>query len=283
MQSAGKNNCDSRDFRDDGKKSIPRMVRKNRSVAADEFCWGRNPVLTLLNSRPQLCRKVFLLVGVQENFRSAVTQLCAGHRIPLDFVKREELEQLIGGVVHQGVAAMMTPVPPASLDSIVDALDPQAPALVVLLDHCQDPHNLGAVIRTAEVAGAACVICQNNRSATVNGTVVKTSAGAAFRLPVAQVVNVARTVEYLKKKEFWIVGLDHHARETVWSTPLPERLALVVGSEGEGISTLTARKCDKLVRFPMLGRTGNLNASVAAALGMFEWVRLYSGSARASG
>jgi 23S rRNA (guanosine2251-2'-O)-methyltransferase len=243
--------------------------------ADDDLCWGRNPVLTLLRNRPELCRRVSLMAGVQDDFRDTISKLCAPHHIPLEFCDRAALDQMTGGAVHQGIAAKMLPLPPCDLDEIVERLDPSAPALIVLLDHCQDPRNLGAVIRTAEIAGAACVVCQNDRSARVNGTVVKTSAGAAFRLPVAQVVNVSRAIERLKKKNFWVIGLDHRTDETVWSTPLPDRLVLVVGSEGEGISPLTVKNCDKLVKFPMAGRTGNLNASVAAALGMFEWVRLY--------
>ncbi len=243
--------------------------------ASDDLCWGRNPVLTLLENKPSLCRKVTLLTGAQDDFREKIARLCADNGVPLDVAEREDLDLMTGGAVHQGVAARMSPLPPADLDDVVDGLDPQAPALVVLMDHCQDPHNLGAVIRTAEVAGAACVICQNDRSATVNGTVVKTSAGAAFRLPVVQVVNVNRALERLKAKNFWVVGLDHHTEETIWTSPLPERMVLVVGSEGEGISALVSKNCDKLVKFPMAGNTGNLNASVAAALGMFEWVRLH--------
>ncbi len=242
---------------------------------ADDLCWGRNPVLTLLRNRPELCRRVSLLSGVQDDFRETVSELCARNHIPVESCDRAALDQMTSSAVHQGVAAKMLPIPPCALDEAVGRLDPKAPALIMLLDHCQDPHNLGAVIRTAEIAGAACVVCQNDRSATVNGTVVKTSAGAAFRLPVAQVVNVSRAIEFLKERNFWVVGLDHRTDETVWSSPLPDRLVLVVGSEGEGISPLTAKKCDKLVKIPMAGRTGNLNASVAAAVGMFEWVRLY--------
>ncbi len=250
-------------------------VKKNFGEKFDDLCWGRNPVLTLLRNRPELCRKIFLLQGGEDSFRDRVAQLCADEKIPLEFVERAELDALTGGAVHQGVAAKMLPIPPADLDDVTDAIEPNSPSLVVLMDHCQDPHNLGAVIRTAEVAGASCVVCQNDRSATVNGTVVKTSAGAAFRLPVVQVVNVSRALERLKSKGFWVVGLDHRARETVWDSPLPDRLVLVVGSEGDGIASLTAKNCDKLVKFPMAGRTGNLNASVAAALGMFEWMRLH--------
>ena len=253
----------------------PAAEKRTSPPAADDLCWGRNPVLTLLRRRPELCRRVEMMTGIQEDFRASVAELCVGAHVPVEYCDRETLDRLTGGAVHQGVAAKMLPIPPADLDDVVDGLDAKAPALIVLLDHCQDPHNLGAVIRTAEIAGAVCVVCQKDRSATVNGTVVKTSAGAAFRLPVAQVVNVNRALKSLKEKNFWVVGLDHRTDETIWNSPLPERLVLVAGSEGDGISALTAKNCDKLVKFPMAGRTGSLNASVAAALGMFEWVRLY--------
>jgi len=263
--------------RGEGAKSVyDRRLPQRRSAqsVADDLCWGRNPVLTLLQNRPQLCRSVSLAEGSEGAFCDSVVRLCADGGIQLNFESREELDRLTGAAVHQGIVAKMKPIPPADLGNIVDQIPEGDPALIVLLDHCQDPHNLGAVIRTAEIAGAACVVCQNDRSATVNGTVVKTSAGAAFRLPVAQVVNVSRALEQLKEKGFWVVGLDHNTDETIWGAPLPKRLVLVVGSEGEGISALAAKKCDKLVKIPMAGQTGNLNASVAAALGMFEWARV---------
>lgn len=250
------------------------------SGVTDNLCWGRNPVLTLLENKPSLCRGVIFMEGAQDTFRDRVADLCVQEEIPLQFVSRDELDALTEGGVHQGIAARMSPVTPVSLDSVTEKIGADEPALIVLMDHCQDPHNLGAVIRTAEIAGAACVICQNDRSATVNGTVIKTSAGAAFRLPVVQVVNTRRAIEELKKQNFWVVGLDHNTEETIWSSPLPERMVLVVGSEGEGISPLVSKSCDKLVKFPMAGATGNLNASVAAALGMFEWVRLHGAGAQ---
>lgn len=270
-----------RDNRSSDNRGINRAPREDyaprhdRVTNTDNLCWGRNPVMTLLESKPSLCRGITLQIGAQNEFLDSITAICADNNIDVEFADRTDLDRISGGAVHQGVIARISTIEPADLDDIVDALDPAAPALIVLLDHCQDPHNLGAIIRSAEVAGAACVVCQKDRSATVNGTVVKTSAGAAFRLPVAEIVNVNRELERLKTKGFWVVGLDHHTEETVWSTPLPERLVLVVGSEGDGISNLTLKNCDKLVKFPMAGKTGNLNASIAAALGMFEWVRLY--------
>ena len=267
-----------RSLREDAKykdtHSDSRPFRRAEIAVESDLCWGRNPVLTLLQNRAGLCRSVVLAEGASDDFRETVEQLCSDSSVNLSFVRRDELDRLTGGAVHQGVAARMKPIPPADLDEIAASVPQNAPALVVLLDHCQDPHNLGAVIRTAEIAGALCVVTQNDRSAVVNGTVVKTSAGAAFRLPVAQVVNVSRALALLKEKGFWVIGLDHKTCETIWNSPLPERLVLVVGSEGEGISALTAKNCDKLVKIPMAGKTGNLNASVAAALGMFEWARV---------
>lgn len=268
-----------RERRTPGRPARPAEEERRRRFSPtrpepDDLCWGRNPVLTLLQSVPRLCREAFLTEGAEGPFCESVARLCAENGVRLAFLPRGELDRMTGFAVHQGVAARMKPIPPADLDAVADGIQKGEPALIVLLDRCKDPHNLGAVIRTAEIAGAACVVCQNDRSATVNGTVVKTSAGAAFRLPVAQVVNVARALGHLKEKGFWAVGLDHRAEETIWSAPLPERLVLVVGSEGEGISPLTAKNCDTLVKIPMAGKTGNLNASVAAAVGMFEWARV---------
>lgn len=186
------------------------------------------------------------------------------------------------GEVHQGVLIKLRPFPALDIDEVLPAESSNVPSLVVIMDHCKDPHNLGAVIRSAELAGAACVVCQKDRSAVVNGTVLKTSAGAAFRIPVAQVTNVVRALEALKKKGYWVAALDHRASRNIWASALPERLALVVGAENEGISPLVLKNCDLLVKLPMAGHTGSLNASVAAALGMFEWVRLYRNTEAAS-
>lgn len=237
---------------------------------------------TLLECRPELCRRVVLLAGA-DDLASSIGEECIARGIQLDMAQRRDLDAMTGGANHQGVVAYISPIPPADLDEVADSVPKDAPALIVVLDHCQDPHNLGAVIRTAEIAGALCVVCQKDRSAIVNGTVVKTSAGAALRLPVAQVTNVRSALESLKGKGFWAIGLDHRTDQTIWSSPLPQRLVLVVGSEGDGIAPLVARSCDGLVKIPMAGRTGNLNASVAAALGIYEWVRLYGAGGDGSG
>ena len=161
----------------------------------------------------------------------------------------------------------------SALEPFLKALPAEAPALIVVLDHVEDPHNLGAIVRSAEAAGAAAAVYSRRRSALPGGTVVKTSAGASLRLPMIPVVNVVRTLEQLQAAGFWIVGLEGRAEVSLWEDEVPARLALVVGAEGEGLSRLVSESCDQLLRVPIQGGVGSLNASVAAALGMFEWRR----------
>ena len=152
--------------------------------------------------------------------------------------------------------------------------DKNSPALLVILDHIEDPHNLGAIIRSAEAGGAAGVIFAKKRSAAPNDTVIKTSAGASLRLPLIQVSNIINTIERLKELNFWIVGLSEKSETSIWSKDLPERCVLVVGAEGSGISRLVIEHCDILAKIPIKNDgVGSLNASVAAALGIFEWSR----------
>jgi len=161
----------------------------------------------------------------------------------------------------------------AELGDFLSSLPSGGPLLVVVLDHVQDPHNLGAVARTAEACGAKGVLFPKRRGALPGGTVVKVSAGAALRLPMVGVNNVVQTVKELQESGFWTIGLDNRMGRSLWSEPMPERTALVVGAEGEGLSRLVSDTCDEIVRIPLTGETGSLNASVACAVGMFEWAR----------
>jgi 23S rRNA (guanosine2251-2'-O)-methyltransferase len=180
---------------------------------------------------------------------------------------------------HQGIVAMTQPFEYAGLDDVLYA-PRESPLLLVLLDHLTDPHNVGAVLRTAECVGAHAVILPERRSAGVNATVRKASAGAAARIPVVRVTNIAQTVRQLKKEGVWTAGAD------VASEALPmgladfaQPVALVIGSEGAGLAPLVKRECDALVRIPMLGRLASLNASVATAVLLYEVLRQRSGPA----
>jgi 23S rRNA (guanosine2251-2'-O)-methyltransferase len=176
---------------------------------------------------------------------------------------------------HQGVVAIGRPFPYVSLHDILarDRKD-QTPRLIVVLDHLTDPHNVGAIVRTAEAAGADGVVLPERRSAGINATVRKAAAGAAAHLPIARVANLADALRVLKKAGIWVVGADLSADAIELATAdLNRSLALVIGAEGSGLSQLIRRECDYLVRLPMRGKVSSLNASVAAAILIYEALR----------
>jgi 23S rRNA (guanosine2251-2'-O)-methyltransferase len=176
---------------------------------------------------------------------------------------------------HQGVVAIGTPFPYVSLhDVLARPRNDKSPRLIVALDHLTDPHNVGAVIRTAEAAGADGVVLPERRSAGVNATVRKAAAGAAAHLPIARVANLADALRVLKKAGIWAVGADPGAQAVDFAkADLNRDLVLVVGAEGSGLSALIKRECDYLVRLPMRGQVASLNASVAAAILIYEALR----------
>ncbi len=242
----------------------------------EEICRGRKPVLDLLTNNPSRCAKLLIANNVRPPFLDEIVDLARSKKITYQLVAPEALDKLSGGEKHQGVICKLTQAKMIDLEDFLRNLDTNIPSLVVVLDHIEDPHNLGAVIRSAEAGGASAVIYAKRRSAFPNGTVIKTSAGASLRLPVIQVVNISKTIERLKECGFWAVGLSEKSESSMWNEKLPERTALVVGAEGAGLSRLVSEKCDMLMKIPIVkDGTGSLNASVAAALGIFEWSRTY--------
>jgi 23S rRNA (guanosine2251-2'-O)-methyltransferase len=174
---------------------------------------------------------------------------------------------------HQGVVAVAEPFAYSTLDQVLAQRKRDEPALFVVLDHLTDPHNVGAILRTAECAGANAMILPDRRSASINATVRKAAAGAAARVPVAQVGNLAVAVRTLKKAGIWVVGADAEAPTDMTEGDLNRDLAIVVGAEGDGLSQLVRRECDYLLRIPMKGKLGSLNASVATGILLFETLR----------
>ena len=243
---------------------------------ADDVCWGRQPVLDLVRTSPERCTKLVIANNVRPPFLDELVDAARLGKVVYQMAAPEALESLCGGARHQGVACRITEAKLQELEPFLKELSNDKPALFIVLDHIEDPHNLGAIVRSAEAAGAKAVIFPKRRSALPGGTVVKVSAGAALRLPMISVVNVARCLDLLKAAGFWTVGLDKQAAVSLWEdTPFQARTAIVVGAEDEGLSRLVRENCDQLVRIPIRGVVGSLNASVAAALGMFEWSRLY--------
>lgn len=192
--------------------------------------------------------------------------------IPVERVPRARLDQLSSHGAHQGVVVRTKPFKYAELSDVVGAAG-KGNALVLVLDHVTDEGNFGAIVRTAEVVGAAGVVIAKARSASVGVGAYKTSAGAVLHIPIAQVSNLARAVEELKQAGFWACASTEHAADDVWSAPLAGRVALVMGSEGEGISRLVLEKCDFACKLPQRGRVESLNVAQACTVMCYEWLR----------
>lgn len=246
----------------------PDAVKKSEDIN-----WGRQVVLQLLKDSPDRVQKVYLGKNVSESFARQIFSLAEKGNMVVQRIAPEVLSEICGPVNHQGVACRIGEVPMLELTEFVAGLPKKRPVMLLLLDHIQDPQNLGAVVRTAEASGAAGVLFPKRRSALPGGTVVKVSAGAALRVPMVAVNNVSQTIKELQEAGFWTIGLDNNKGRTLWDDAMPEKVLLVVGSEGDGLSRLVAENCDEVARIPLSGKTGSLNASVAAAVGMFEWAR----------
>lgn len=192
--------------------------------------------------------------------------------VSVERVPRNRLDQLSSHGAHQGVIVRAKPFQYVELGDVIAAAG-RGNALVLVLDHVTDEGNFGAIVRTAEVVGAAGVVIAKARSASVGVGAYKTSAGAVLHIPIAQVSNLARAVEELKAAGFWSCASTEHAKDDVWSAPLAGRVALVMGSEGEGISRLVLEKCDFACKLPQRGRVESLNVAQACTVMCYEWLR----------
>jgi 23S rRNA (guanosine2251-2'-O)-methyltransferase len=201
-----------------------------------------------------------------------VVEACRRNGVVVRFVPRPELDRMAGNNAHQGVVAVTSAKQYNDLDDILAAKRGQY-SLLVVLDGVEDPHNLGAILRTADAAGADGAVIPERRAASVSATVAKASAGASEHLPIARVTNIARTVEDLKTQHLWTVGLDERGTQTYDALDYNMDCAIVVGAEGKGVHELVRKKCDFLVSIPMLGKVPSLNVSVAAAVVLYEIVR----------
>ena len=229
--------------------------------------YGVHPVIEALRSG----RVTALAVSVRRQSRLAELLREAGRRgVSIRRAEPDELNRLASGAAHQGVVATIRPPEPRAVRDLVEA---GMPALIVVLDGIEDPHNLGAVARTAEAAGASGLVVPTRRAAPLTAAAVKASAGALAHLPVAPVVNVARALAELRSAGVWTVGLDPEAPRTIYEVDLRVPVALVAGGEGRGLRRLVRESCDWLAALPLAGRVGSLNASVAAGIALFEAVR----------
>jgi 23S rRNA (guanosine2251-2'-O)-methyltransferase len=230
--------------------------------------YGVNPVLEALRAG----RVRELRVGERSGSRFRQLIDLAGERgVRIRRVPSVALDRDSRGGVHQGVIAVVDDVPGYDVEQLVRGAD--GPPLLVVLDSVEDPHNLGAILRTVDAAGADGVVVQHRRSATLGGAAAKASAGALAHVRIAEVVNVARAVEQLKESGVWTVGLAAEAEMTYDSVDFTGPTAIVLGGEGAGLRRLVRERCDYLVSIPMLGHVESLNVSVAAAVTLYEAVR----------
>jgi 23S rRNA (guanosine2251-2'-O)-methyltransferase len=234
---------------------------------------GRNSVGEALKSGRPL-NKLLIAKGERQGSLRELAGMAKDKGILVQEVEPQRLAQLAPGQRHQGVVAMASPVEYAEVEDILAAAEAKGEApLIVVLDELEDPHNLGAVLRTVDAAGAHGVIIPKRRSCPLSTTVAKTSAGAVEYVPVARVANLAQTLDKLKKAGIWVAGCDMDGTENYFEASLKGPLALVIGGEGRGLGRLVKEHCDFLVRIPMQGHVNSLNASVACSLVLYEAVR----------
>jgi len=236
--------------------------------------YGINPVVEALKAG----RVRRLKVSARNDRRmDEIVALAAKRGVPIDRVDPLALDRAAKGGVHQGVVAEIDAAPDLSIEDLVGAAGEARPALIVVLDGIEDPHNVGAILRTCDAAGVGGVVRQARHSAALDGVVGKSSAGALAHVRIATVVNIARAIEELKEAQVWTIGLAGDAQtlysDVDWTLPS----AIVLGAEGTGLRRLVRERCDRLVRLPMLGAVDSLNVSVAAGVVLYEAVRQRAG------
>lgn len=293
--------------RSSGASSVHMRPRRERGARAP-MIEGRRACFEALEAHLPL-KKLLVQENMNATLQTADVErliACARERgISCEYVKKSAMDTLSSHGAHQGVMFETAPFAYAELGDVLAAIDRKGAratdasaadasaadahelvtdtenqtaahkqaSLVVLLDHVVDEGNFGAIVRSAEVVGASCVIIANARCATVGVGAYKTSAGAVLHMPIVQVVNLARAIDELKEHGFWVIGASEHAQQTVWDAPFSGNVCLVMGSEETGISSLVQKKCDFICKLPQRGRIESLNVAQAATVMCYEWMR----------
>ena len=238
-----------------------------------ESIYGLHAVRALLLRRPQRILLLRLAAGRDDPRIREVAELASRHGLPTQRTEAREFRELLGEAVHQGVMAEISPLPLWTEDDLIAALAAVTHPLLLALDGVQDPHNLGACLRTADACGALALIVPKDRAAQLTATVRKVAAGAAETTPVVAVTNLVRCLGLLKHAGLWVIGADPQAKARAQDVDLRTGAVLVLGAEGGGLRRLTQGSCDFLVRLPQLGAVESLNVSVAAGMLLYEAVR----------
>ena len=234
---------------------------------------GRNPVMEALRSGREI-DKILIAKGTRGGSLIKILGKAKDKGIPIQYVERQKIDEMSESNAHQGIVAIVAAHKYVHFEDIIEgAKKSGGDPLILILDKITDPHNLGSIIRTADAVGADGIIIPKRHSVGLTAVVAKSSAGAIEYVPVAKVSNIAQTIDRIKEKGIWVAGAHMDGEKEHYNTDLRGPLALVIGSEGSGISRLIKEKCDFLVRLPMVGKISSLNASVAAAVLMYEVFR----------
>lgn len=246
---------------------------ENLETPSPDLIFGRNAVREALKNERSL-NKILVAESAHGGSLQEIISMARKTNLVINTVERKKLDLVTGTSHHQGIAAYTAPVPYAELDTVLAELGASNTVpFFVLLDEIEDPQNLGAIIRTADAAGAHAVIIPKRRSCPLSSTVAMTSAGAIEYVPVIRVNSLLATINSLKKQGFWVTGAEAEAQQNYYQADLKGPLLLVIGSEGKGISLQIQKACDFLVKIPMQGKVNSLNASNAAAILMYEAAR----------
>jgi 23S rRNA (guanosine2251-2'-O)-methyltransferase len=249
---------------------ISRSKENNQVEERDDIVIGRNAVIETLKG-DRTIETLYISNNKLEGSINAIVGLAKEKRILIKEVDKRKLDSMCDGATHQGVIAKVTPYKYSEVSDILALAEERGESpFIVILDEVEDPHNLGSIVRTAELFGVHGIIIPKRRSASVSATVYKSSVGAIEHVKIAKVTNLNATIEELKLKGIWVYGADIRAKEYSYQVDFSGPCAIIIGNEGRGISKLTVQKCDKLIKIPMVGKINSLNASVAGGIIMYE-------------
>lgn len=242
------------------------------------YIYGKKPIEEQLMRNPENVIRIFISdkMAVHYGGFKELKEFAKNHRIPINPVTKQKIQEYVGDVNDQGVIALLKRPEYVDYDSWIDTLDIQKNPAILILDHVEDVHNFGAIVRTAAAAGVAGVIIAKDHQAPINAVVYKTSAGALVKIPIVRVSNINQVIEKLKKNKFWIAAVDIREEGTTdsfWNHQYDVPMAFVLGSEGSGVSQRTRELSDFVISIPMENEVESLNVSVAAAVVLYEWKR----------
>lgn len=255
------------------KENTTKISRSNENSQAEEsedIVIGRNAVIETLKG-DRTIETLYIANNKLEGSINIIIGLAKEKRVIIKEVDKRKLDSMCDGGTHQGVIAKVTPYKYSEVADILNLAEERGEfPFIVILDEVEDPHNLGSIVRTAELFGVHGIIIPKRRSASVSATVYKSSVGAIEHVKIAKVTNLNVTIQDLKQKGIWVYGADIRAEEYSYQVDFSGPCAVIIGNEGRGISKLTVQKCDKLIKIPMVGKINSLNASVAGGIIMYE-------------